>query len=277
MRTIRAWVLFAFVLMGSPALAQERQPNIVFMMVDNYGYGELGVYGGGALRGAETPRLDRLADEGMRLTNFNVEPQCTPSRSALMTGRHPIRSGTTRVVWGVLYGLVQWEKTIAELLSDAGYATGMFGKWHLGDTPGRFPTDQGFDEWYGIPNTTDESVYTSHPQFDPTVSVTPEILTASRGQEPELVGEYDVGGETKDRRRPYRPNDSVHEIERRERNAFFRLRAVHSSARPDLAPSRLRGSIGKRALRRRDDGDRPSSGARSSTRLMNLASETRRL
>ena len=191
MRTIRAWVLFAFVLMGSPVLAQD-QPNIVFMIVDNYGYGELGVYGGGALRGAETPRLDRLADEGMRLTNFNVEPQCTPSRSALMTGRHPIRSGTTRVVWGVLYGLVQWEKTIAELLSDAGYATGMFGKWHLGDTPGRFPTDQGFDVWYGIPNTTDESVYTSHPQFDPTVSVTPVIMTASRGQEPELVGEYDV-------------------------------------------------------------------------------------
>ena len=126
------------------AVAQDR-PNIVLMMVDNYGYGELGVYGGGALRGAETPGLDRLAGEGLRLTNFNVEPQCTPSRSALMTGRHPIRSGTTRVVWGMLYGMVQWETTMAELLSGAGYANGMFGKWHLGDTPGRFPTDQGFD------------------------------------------------------------------------------------------------------------------------------------
>ena len=74
----------------------------------------------------------------MQYLNFNVETQCTPSRSALMTGRHPVRSGTTKVVWGQLYGMTQWEVTIAELLSGAGYATGMFGKWHLGDTKGRF-------------------------------------------------------------------------------------------------------------------------------------------
>ena len=73
------------------------------MMVDNLGWGELGCcYGGDILRGAATPRLDRLASEGMQLLNFNVEPQCTPCRSALMTGRHPIRSGTTKVVWGML-------------------------------------------------------------------------------------------------------------------------------------------------------------------------------
>ncbi len=122
---------------------------------------------------AETPRLDDLAAEGMRFLNFNVETQCTPSRSALMTGRHPIRSGTTKVVWGQLYGMTQWEITIAELLSEQGYATGMFGKWHLGDTEGRFPTDQGFDEWYGIPNTTDESLYVDGFQFDPEVSTSP--------------------------------------------------------------------------------------------------------
>ena len=63
-----------------------------------------------------------------------------------MTGRHPIRSGTHSVVWGMLYGMTQWEVTIAELLSDQGYNTRMYGKWHLGDTAGRFPTDQGFDE-----------------------------------------------------------------------------------------------------------------------------------
>ena len=79
-----------------PAGAQNK-PNVVFMMVDNLGWGEIGTYGGGILRGAETPRLDKLAAEGMKLLNFNVEPQCTPSRSALMTGRHPIRSGTTKV------------------------------------------------------------------------------------------------------------------------------------------------------------------------------------
>lgn len=76
----------------------QSKPNVVIMMVDNLGWGELGVYGGGELRGAATPRLDKLAQEGMRLQNFNVEPQCTPTRSAFMTGRRPIRSGTTKVV-----------------------------------------------------------------------------------------------------------------------------------------------------------------------------------
>ena len=72
---------------STPAAAQQpKKPNIVFMLMDNLGYGELGVYGGGILRGAPTPRIDTLASEGMRLLNFNVEAQCTPSRSALMTG-----------------------------------------------------------------------------------------------------------------------------------------------------------------------------------------------
>ena len=168
------------------------KPNIVFMLMDNVGWGEIGVYGGGVLRGASTPRLDSLASEGLRLLNFNVEPQCTPSRSAFMTGRHPIRSGTTKVVWGMLYGLTRWERTIAEILSDAGYATAMFGKWHLGDIPGRLPIDQGFDEWYGIPNTTDESLYTSHPQYDPSVGHAPSIMEGRKGRRAKVVGEYDV-------------------------------------------------------------------------------------
>ena len=169
----------------------QEKPNVVLMVMDNLGWGEIGCYGGGILRGAETPRLDTLAGEGMRLLNFNVETQCTPSRSALLTGRHAIRSGTTKVVWGQLYGLTQWEITLAELLSDHGYATGMYGKWHLGDTPGRFPTDQGFDEWYGIPNTTDESLYPSGFQFDPTVVETPYILRGVKGKAPEKVKVYD--------------------------------------------------------------------------------------
>src|SRR5262249_46844010 len=116
----------------TPTKAQENKPNIVFMLVDNLGYGELGVYGGGILRGAPTPRIDNLASEGMRLLNFNVEPQCTPSRSALMTGRFPIRSGTYKVpLGGIPDGLTLWEVTIAELLSANGYATGMSGKCPL--------------------------------------------------------------------------------------------------------------------------------------------------
>ncbi|MEX0331014.1 MAG: arylsulfatase [Puniceicoccaceae bacterium] len=168
------------------------RPNVVVMMVDNLGWGELGCYGGGELRGAATPRLDQLAREGMLLQNFNVEPQCTPTRSAFMTGRRPIRSGTTRVVWGMLYGLTNWEVTMAELFSDAGYKTGMFGKWHIGDTPGRFPTDQGFDEWYGVANTTDESEYSSQFQFDPDVGVNAVISEARKGEIPTEVKPYDV-------------------------------------------------------------------------------------
>ena len=159
--------------------------------MDNLGWGEIGVYGGGMLRGAETPRLDQLASEGMQFLNFNVETQCTPSRSALMTGRHAIRSGTTKVVWGQLYGMTQWERTIAELLSDEGYATGMFGKWHLGEVAGRFPTDQGFDEWYGIANTTDESTYAAGFQFDPEVVELPHILRSTKGSSPTEIRVYD--------------------------------------------------------------------------------------
>ncbi|MGI9514169.1 MAG: arylsulfatase [Anderseniella sp.] len=172
--------------------AQGDKPNIVMMLVDNLGWGELGCYGGGELRGAATPRLDELASEGVRLLNYNVETQCTPSRSAFMTGRHPIRSGTSKVVWGMLYGMTQWERTLPELLSEQGYATGAYGKWHLGNTPGRYPTDQGFDEWYGIANTSDESMYTTQFQYDPDVSEKTIIEKSVKGEEPELVSEYDI-------------------------------------------------------------------------------------
>jgi arylsulfatase A-like enzyme len=96
-----------------------------------------------------------LANEGIRFNNYNVECQCTPSRSAIMAGRHPVRSGTYCLPppGQGSYGLAPWEYTIAELLSDAGYATALYGKWHLGEVQGRFPSDQGFDEWWGIPNT----------------------------------------------------------------------------------------------------------------------------
>jgi arylsulfatase len=147
-----------------PRTAEPRKPNIVFILMDNLGYGEVGVYGGGITRGAPTPRIDQLAAEGMRLTNFNVEAQCTPSRSAIMTGRFSIRSGTHSVpLGGGLEGLTQWEATIAETLSAAGYATAAFGKWHLGSEQGRLPNAQGFDEWYGIPRTTDEAFWPAEP------------------------------------------------------------------------------------------------------------------
>jgi arylsulfatase len=175
----------------SPLTQAQEQPNIVIVFMDNFGWGEPGFNGGGIIRGAATPTLDALAAEGLRLTNFNVEVQCTPSRSALMTGRYAIRSGNGTVPLGEgVYGLVQWEVTMAEMLADAGYATGMFGKWHLGRTEGRFPTDQGFDEWYGIPNSTDESVYSSLRGFAESGLAESWVMEGRKGSTPEKIRPY---------------------------------------------------------------------------------------
>jgi len=165
---------------AQPAPNRAVRPNILFIMADNLGWGEVGVYGGGATRGAPTPRIDSLANDGTRLTNMNMETQCTPSRSSILTGRFSIRSGTYAVPFGgVAEGLTQWEVTIAEALSQAGYSTGSFGKWHLGSHEGRFPTNQGFDEWFGIPRTTDESLWPSSPGYSPSI-VQPEMIMEGR-------------------------------------------------------------------------------------------------
>jgi arylsulfatase len=182
--------LLLLVISCSTAVARDK-PNIVLVFLDNFGWGEPGFNGGGIVRGAETPRMDRLASEGLRLTNFNVEVQCTPSRSALMTGRYAIRSGNGTVPMGKgVYGLVQWEVTMAEMLSNVGYATGMFGKWHLGRTEGRFPTDQGFDEWYGVPNSTDESVYSSLQDFADSGVAETWVMQSKKGSAPDKVRPY---------------------------------------------------------------------------------------
>jgi len=170
-----------------------RRPNVVLILADNLGWGELGCYGGGALRGAPTPRIDRLADEGMKFLNFNVESDCVPTRSALMTGRHPIRTGALQSVpAGLPQGIIPWEVTLAELLSAAGYATAMYGKWHLGDRPGRYPHERGFDEWYGIPRTTNESIFTTSPGFDPTVVGVPYVMSGIRGEPAKEEAVYDL-------------------------------------------------------------------------------------
>src|SRR6187455_3205534 len=135
--------------------ATSNRPNIVVIFPDNLGWGEVGVYG--SVRGPLTPRIDKMAAEGMRLNNFNVEFSCTVSRAALMTGRYAIRTGATQG-----NGITLWEVTIAEALKSIGYATGLFGKWHLGgDAPeNRNPSQQGFDEYYGVPRTSNESLTT---------------------------------------------------------------------------------------------------------------------
>jgi arylsulfatase len=169
------------------------QPNIVLILADNLGWGELGCYGGGVLRGAPTPRIDKLASEGLRFLNFNVESDCVPTRSALMTGRHPIRTGALQSMpAGLPQGIIPWEITIAQLLNARGYATGMYGKWHLGDTEGRYPKDRGFDEWYGIPRTTNETMFAGAPGFDPAVVQLPYVMEGRRGEPARNAQPYDL-------------------------------------------------------------------------------------
>lgn len=190
--TMILFFAIAFYSLGIQVQAQTK-PNIVFILMDNLGYGEVGCYGGGELRGAPTPRIDRFATEGTRLTNFNVESQCTPSRSAILTGRFAIRSGTHSVpLPGTPEGLTQWEITLAELLSDAGYTTGHFGKWHLGSAQGRLPSDQGFDEWYGIPRTTDEAMYPSQAGARSANIPFMHIMEGRKGQKSHDLAVYDL-------------------------------------------------------------------------------------
>jgi arylsulfatase len=196
-RSVRiAVVLLAMIASVPSALAATdsgRKPNVILVLMDNFGFGEPGVYGGGEIRGAPTPNIDSIAHEGFQLTNYNVDAECTPSRAALMTGRYAIRTrlrddAPPQDPW---YGINLAEYTLAELLSDAGYATGLFGKWHLGDTPGRFPVDQGFDEWWGIPRSSDRAYWPDSASYQPDAGASlMHVMTAKRGEKPRELEVY---------------------------------------------------------------------------------------
>ena len=182
-------MLLVLSLSPSGSLAQTAKPNIVYLLVDNWGWGDLGAQGGTT----PTPRIDALAAEGIRFLNFNIQNQCTPTRSALHTGRLPIRSGTQKVAApGEPDGLAPWEYTIAELLSDAGYKTALFGKWHIGSKIGRLPSDQGYDEWWGINEGSNAAAYTATPQFDPSAAEIPHIWRGMKGKPSEKVRPFNI-------------------------------------------------------------------------------------
>ena len=146
----------------SPATAdkQTRKPNIVIIFTDDQGYADVQSFGGIQL---VTPNLDRMAAEGVKLTNFYVaQPVCSASRAALLTGSYPNRVGVSGAFMPESgKGLNLAETTLAELLQQAGYVTGHVGKWHLGDDPTFMPNRQGFDEFFGIPHSND--MWPHHP------------------------------------------------------------------------------------------------------------------
>jgi arylsulfatase len=140
---------------------EAKKPNVVLMLADNLGYGDLSSYNGGIRGEMRTPNIDQLAAEGVRLTQFLVEPGCTPSRSALQTGRYSIRSGLSLVIApGVDGGLAKDEYTLGEMFKSVGYATTYVGKWHLGPLAKSQPQNQGYDQWLlGFNGSTDSTLY----------------------------------------------------------------------------------------------------------------------
>ncbi len=158
----------------APSPTQAKRPNFVIMLVDDLGYGDLGVYGSSTLK---TPNIDQMAAEGVRMTNFYAAaPVCSPSRAALLTGRYPIRTHITLPLYPSghpmhlflsaidryrfdVSGIPEDEALLPEILQRVGYRTGMVGKWHLGDRPGHVPNDRGFDSFYGVLYSNDEKPF----------------------------------------------------------------------------------------------------------------------
>ncbi|WP_416051555.1 sulfatase-like hydrolase/transferase [Cupriavidus basilensis] len=156
LRTLGALVLAAP--LSLVQAATDTRPNVVLLIADDLGWGDLSSYGHPVFR---TPNLDRMAAEGQRWTNFYVSsPVCSPSRGAMLTGRVETRSGLYGAINSVQidgdpFGFPDREVSVASLLRDAGYSTALFGKWHLGDAPRAYPTRHGFDTWWGMPMSND--------------------------------------------------------------------------------------------------------------------------
>lgn len=159
---MRRFSLLVVLFSALAAAEPPDRPNVVYIMADDQGYGDLGVQGHPYIR---TPNIDRLAREGARLTDFYAQPFCGPSRAALMTGSYPARNSLAfNHLPRARTGLHPNEITIAEILRDQGYATSIVGKWHLGDAPEFLPTRHGFDYWYGLPYSNDMWPY--HPKIE---------------------------------------------------------------------------------------------------------------
>ena len=167
-------------------------PNFVIINIDDLGYADIGPFGSTLNR---TPNLNRMAQEGMKLTCFYAAPVCSPSRSALMTGCYPKRVlPTPHVLFPAgAVGLNPAEQTVAEVLKGAGYATACIGKWHLGDQPEFLPTSQGFDYYYGIPYSNDMGPLEDGSKSNLGDRLPERKVVANKGVDPKINGENETG------------------------------------------------------------------------------------
>lgn len=177
-----------------------KRPNIVWFVIDDMGWGDPGVYGGGAAIGAATPNMDRLAREGLLLTSTYSQATCTPTRSAILTGRLPVRTGLTRpILAGDTLTKNPWEEEISlpRLLGEAGYTSVLSGKWHVGELEGMRPHDVGFDEFYGFYEAQKEISQGVDERRYPDLVLNPERLAMLKatGSSSALVHGF-KGGET---------------------------------------------------------------------------------
>ena len=197
-------LLLLIILLGSifsfVKAQNNEKPNVVFMLADNVGYGDIGgAFQGGEIRGMPTPRIDKLASEGLTLTQFLTEPGCTPSRAGLVTGRYSHRSGLgSIIVPNTPNTLREEEITMAELFKSVGYNTAMTGKWHLGGEEQSQPVNQGFDEWrVGVEGSSDQTLYRGYMEragFPEAViaGAAPKIMEGDAKNGLKVVREYTV-------------------------------------------------------------------------------------
>jgi arylsulfatase len=234
-----------FTLIFIASIYCQDRPNIVLMFPDNLGIGEVSSYSDA--RGVPTPNIDRIGDEGIRFTNFNVEYSCVVSRIALLTGRYAVRTGK-----GYAAGMTLWEVTIAEALQSLGYSTALYGKWHVGGSDWehrREPTHQGFDDWYGIPGTSHTAQFTSFENFDTTRQDAPYIWEGKIGEPSRKVKPYNL-----ETRRTIDREAAERGIAFMEENVkkgdpfffFYPMTQIHfpTLAHPDIAGSTGAGDVG---------------------------------
>ena len=216
------------------------RPNFILVFIDDLGYGDIGAFGSQVNR---TPQIDAMAEQGMRLTSFYAQPVCTPSRAALLTGAYPMRNGLQTGYWhpvlmpGDPQGIHEDEITLAEVLKERGYATGVVGKWHLGDQPEFLPPNHGFDYYFGLPYSNDMSPFMPlNPRNHPPLPLlrNSDVLREVPEDQSSLTGEYTA--------------EAVAFIERNQNRPFF-LYVPHSMVHVPLwAGERFQGTSGNGIL-----------------------------